>query len=241
MDLKEETRKLISLQELDSELYALIQEKDKQKPALIQKLKQESEQEKASLKSFQDKLKETQLKKKQKELDLSSKEEAVRKAQSQLYQLKTNKEYKAKLGEIESLKADVSALEEEVLLVLDEIEAAEKKLAQAKEKVEQKDKELAEKEEKIKGEIKDLQVKIDQLNDKRSLAAKEIDAKSLSIYERLIDTCDGQAIAKVVNGSCNACNMKVTAQKVNEIKMYKDFVFCDMCTRILYLEDDFSL
>lgn len=122
MNLKEEIRKIAQLQEIDSRIYDLRQEKEVEWPAQLEKLKNEYEEKKKNFNLLEGKIKSLQVERKSRELDLASKEEAVKKASGQLYQLKTNKEYQIKLTEISSLKADVSVLEEEVLKTFEVIE-----------------------------------------------------------------------------------------------------------------------
>jgi len=119
MNLKEELVKIVQLQEVDSNIYSLKQEKDIKKPAQLESIKVEFEEKKNELSAFEEKIKATQLKKKEKEIELASKEENLRKSQGQLYQLKTNKEYQAKLTEIGSLKADISIEEDDLLKIMD--------------------------------------------------------------------------------------------------------------------------
>ncbi len=240
MDLKEEIRKLIELQEIDSCLFSLKNKKDKDLPQKLQELRSKFEERKKILSSFEEKLKQLQVKRKEKELDLSSKEDNVRKAQTQLYQLKTNKEYQAKLTEIESLKADVSLLEEEIIKILDEIEEAEKELEEAKKQLAEEEKKYKEEERKIQEEIKSTEIEIKNLEDKRNILVDKIDRNLMERYQRLLESRGGLAIVPVENENCGACHIKVTAQKINEIKMYKDLVFCENCVRILYLKEDFS-
>ncbi len=240
MDLKEEIRKLIELQELDSRIHSLLHNKDEEIPSKLEELKNNFNEKKSLLSSFEEKVKQLQLRRKDKELDLSAKEENVKKAQSQLYQLKTNKEYQAKLVEISSLKADVSLIEEDIINLLDELEKAEKELNDAKKKLEEDEKKFKEEESRLKEETKQLEIQINNLKDKRKIIADSIDNNILSTYERLLKTRNGIAIASVENENCSACHMRVTAQTINEIKMYKDLVFCEMCVRILYIKEDFS-
>ena len=240
MDLKEEIRKLIELQELDSRIHSLLHNKDEEIPSKLEELKNNFNEKKNLLSSFEEKVKQLQLRRKDKELDLFAKEENVKKAQSQLYQLKTNKEYQAKLVEISSLKADVSLIEEDIINLLDELEKAERELNNAKKKLEEDEKKFKEEENRLKEEIKQLEIQINNLKDKRKIIADSIDSNILSTYERLLKTRSGIAIASVENENCSACHMRVTAQTINEIKMYKDLVFCEMCVRILYIKEDFS-
>ena len=240
MDLKEEIRKLIELQEIDSRIYSLSREKDLDKPSALAGLKEDFETSKSTLSSIEEELKKLQLKRKEKELDLSSKEENIRKSQTQLYQLKTNKEYQAKLSEINSLKADISVIEDDVIKVLDEIEKKEDELNGAKARLGEHEKIFKDNQKKINDEIRQLESEINSLYSKRDIISKDVDPKILSVYERLIKTRSGLAIASVDDYNCSACHMRVTAQTINEIKMYKDLVFCEMCVRILYIKDDFQ-
>jgi len=239
MELKEEVRKLIEIQELDLKIYSLTYKRDIEKPQELQELKKKIEEKKIILSNFEDKVKNLQLKRKDKELDLYSKEENVKKSHSQLYQLKTNKEYQAKLLEIESLKADVSILEDDIIKILDELDNVEDQLRKAKDNVNQEERIFKENERRINEEIKILGAKIKDFQDKKSMLSQNVEKNILSVYDRLIKSRGGVAIVPIEEENCGACHMKVTAQKINEIKMYKDLVFCEVCVRILYIKEDF--
>ena len=89
-------------------------------------------------------------------------------------------------------------------------------------------------------EIEEIEVKIKELEDKRKQLTSQINENLLSTYEKLLKTRNGLAIVPVENENCGACHIKVTAQKINEIKMYKELIFCENCVRILYLKEDFE-
>jgi predicted nucleic acid-binding Zn-ribbon protein len=241
MDLKEEIIKIVQLQEIDSRIYNLSQERDIKKPAQLETLRADFDQRKQILSAFEERIRAAQLKKKDKEIDLGSKEEGLRKAQAQLYQLKTNKEYQAKLAEIASLKADISAVEDGLLKILDEIESATKEFDSQKASLDQEEKKFKEQENSIQNEIKDMDAQIKSLEDKRKSFAGVVDKNTLSKYENLLKTRQGLAIVPVNNNNCGYCHMRVTHQTVNEIKMYKDLVFCGSCVRILYMPEDINL
>ena len=100
------------MQERDSKIYALLKEKE-ELPAEISRLQNIFEDKKAALKSLEEKEKALAVKRKEEELELAIKEENIRKLNTQLASLKTNKEYQAMLGQIAGLKTDASLLEEE--------------------------------------------------------------------------------------------------------------------------------
>jgi hypothetical protein len=241
--LKEEIYKLVQLQDVDVQIYTLKSKKDTEIPRELESLKNEFENRKKDFEIFSEKLKQSQLKKKEKELELATKEENVKKAQGQLFQLKSNKEYHAKLTEIASLKADVSLLEEDVIKALDEIESADKKVKEGKETLAGEDKKYKERETQLNGQLAEIDAQIKSLEEKKGNLAKDIDKKILTKYEKLVQTRGGRAMAPVNSDTenCGACNIRVTAQKINEVKMYSELIFCENCVRILYLPEDFTL
>lgn len=238
MDLKDELRKLVNLQGIDDELYFLRNLRDIEKPKELEDLKTGFEKKKEIFHVFEDNLKKLQVDKKNKELDLSSKEEALQKAQAYLYQVKTNKEYQAQLTQIESIKADISRLEDQILEIMDKIEKEEKNFKEAKEKLTNEEKVFKEEEKRIKDEINDIETKIKDLEGKRKIFADEIDKNILARYEYLVNSRRGKAIAFIDDEHCSVCHIKVTAQKINEAKMYKELIFCESCARILCIKED---
>lgn len=243
MNLKDELRKIVEVQEVDSHIYQLRLKKDEELPEQLAQLTAAFEEKKKNLVLYEEKVKQAQLRKKERELDLATKEENVKKTQGQLYSLKTNKEYQAKLTEIASLKADVSLLEEEVLKVMATIEEADKIFKAEKEKIVAEENKFKEEEAKVKAEMESFATQLAQLDAKRSTLLVGVDKKILTRYERLVQTRHGLAIANanVDSEICGACHMRVTPQKINDIKMYSDLVFCESCLRILYIAEDLSL
>ncbi|MDD3296829.1 MAG: C4-type zinc ribbon domain-containing protein [Candidatus Omnitrophica bacterium] len=241
MSIKDEIRKIAELQELDTEIYVLQKDKDTKCPLELERMKAEFECKKQALLSIEEKIKQLQLKKKEKEVDLAAKEENLRKSQGHLYQLKTNKDYQAKLNEIGAIKADISVVEEDILKIFDDIESATASRNAEKETLNKEEGKYKEQEMAILNKVKDAEIKINSLLDKRKILAKEVDKNIISRYEQLLKTRQGLAITPVMGGNCGACHMLLNHQKINEIKMYERLVFCESCVRILYISDDIKL
>jgi uncharacterized protein len=236
--LKEEIQRLVSLQRIDSRIYQLKQEKESRLPEKLRLLTAAFKEKKDDFLCSQERFKQVQLKKKDREVELASKEEALRKSQGQLYQLKTNKEYQAKLSEIGAIKADISVAEEDVLKAMDEIEKEKENLQKAQELLEQEEKNNKEKEDEINQELKKMEAEIASLDNQRREFTDGIKPEILTRYENLLKMRNGLAIVPVIDSSCGACYMRVTHQKINEIKMYDELVFCESCVRILYMPED---
>src|ERR1041385_5344454 len=127
VSIKEQLKKLVELQKLDFDIYALKRDLE-EKPAKVEEFKAQFEAQKATLKQLEEKLKSLQVDQKNLELYLKQKEDLIAKADQSLGLLKSNKEYQAKLYEIENFKADKSIIEEKLLLLFDSIEDVRKKI-----------------------------------------------------------------------------------------------------------------
>jgi predicted nucleic acid-binding Zn-ribbon protein len=236
-NLKDQIRKLVDLQVMDEEIFRFKREL-REKPAEVENLKEQFEAKKINLKSLEEKLKGILVKQKEFELDLKVKEEHIAKTDASLSLLKTNKEYQARLLEIENLKADKSIVEEKILLGFDEVEAARRALEAEKNLVAQYEKEFNALKKKIEDDLAVINDQLKVKESQRERIAPEVRPDYLSRYERILKNKDGMGIVKVVDHSCGGCFMHLTEQVLNELKKYEQIIACDMCARILYLPDD---
>lgn len=237
VSVKDQVKKLVELQAIDAEIYRFKKSLE-EKPVFIEELKQKFEGQKASLKTLEDRLKTLQLNHKTQEIELQSKEGDITKTNAQLSQLKTNKEYQAKLTEIEGIKADMSIVEEKILLMYDEIDAAKAAIAKEKNVLAEEEKKFLSQKKEIEESIREIEEKVKILDMKRHQILPEVDKGSLSRYERILQNKKGLAIVPVKGNSCGGCFMNVPDQVINDIKMHDRLILCEMCARILYLEDD---
>jgi len=238
MNLKDEIRKLAQVQTIDSDLYCMLQRRDKEIPATLNELKKNLDDKGLALAALENDLKQLLLKKKDAELELAAREDLMKKAEAQMYLLKSNKEYQARLSEIATHKADVSLLEEKVLKALEGIENAEKVIAKAKEEFSVHLKKFLADERELKTKLSILEGEIALIQDKRSVLSRDVDKTVFAQYEGLVATRGGLAMAAVAGDTCGACHMNVNHQKINAIKMYDRAVLCDSCARLLYIPED---
>ena len=235
--IKDQIKRLVDLQRIDAEIYNLKKQLD-EKPVFIEELKQRFEENKATLKKLEDKLKHILLARKEQELELKSQEESITKANTQLSQIKTNKEYTAKLSEIESIKADKSIIEEKILLFYEEGDGVSAEVAKEKTKVADEEKNFLAEKKKIEDDIKEIEEKVEVFEVQRKQILPEIEKNCLARYEKILSHKEGLAIVPVRNNICGGCYMNIPHQTTNAIKMHDSFVECEMCSRILYLEED---
>lgn len=236
VDLKAQIMGLVKLQELDSEIYALKNEKEA-KPLEIKAIEESFEAKKQNLASLEKESLELQKQRKEKELELAANAEAVKKLQSQLYSLKTNKEFQTMLQQIADTKADGSLIEEKILISFEDSDKVKAKIDQENIKLKAEEKVFLDEKKKVELRIKEIDERLNQLQAQRKQITPEVDPKMLAEYDRILSSRGGLAIVTVLDNSCGGCHMLVPPQVINLIKMYEHIVTCEVCNRIFYIAE----
>jgi predicted nucleic acid-binding Zn-ribbon protein len=225
---------LKTLQQLDSRIYGLLDECQK-KPLQVKQRQAELQQGRQQHQQLKERIKALRKKADQKELTLKEGEEKIRKLSVQLNTVRTNKEYSAILTEINSIKADNSVIEDEVLAILSQVDELQAEATEQQQKLHQREKELKQVEVQIENDLKELERQIEQLRNERQQLAEQIDPQLLTVYQRIVErTADHMAIAAEVDGVCQGCFMDLAPQEVNAIRGRTKVVICRCCSRILY-------
>ena len=202
----------------------------------------------SSLSAKEEEIKLTKVQSDRLELELKSRDEHIGKFRAALNLAKSNKEYSAILTELNTSKADNSKLEGQIIEYMNAIEAdtAEceeivKQIEEQKEKVETVRANSEGATVKLENEIKEIEVEWDA-------AAEGIDKESVSIFKRVAETYDGEAMAyaekqdaRSDSFNCSGCFMRVPAELVNILMTKDDVIRCANCTRILALKDGMEL
>lgn len=236
LNLKIQLANLAQLQMIDSQIYTLNRQKELI-PQEISLLEESFEAKKQGLLNLEKTSQDLQKQKKERELELSAKDEGVKKLQTQLFQLKTNKEYQIMLQQINDTKADSSVIEDKILLIMEEIDNLKLNLDKEKQKLQEEEKKLNQEKDRLQMKIKETDERLNQLHSQRKQNLPNVDPKIFAQYERILHNRDGLAIVSVRNNSCQGCNMFVPPQVINLIKMYEHIITCEMCNRILCVDD----
>jgi len=226
---------LHQLQELDSERYQLLRQQE-EKPRELERVREEVAQQHARLHAAEERLKALQLQQKEREVELQSREDNVRKLQGQLFQLKTNKEYSAMQREIDTLKADNSLLEEAVLGGFDAIEQATREHAEEQQQAAAVQQRFQQEERRVEEDLAVIADALGRLDRQRETLTPGVPPDVLATYERVLSNREGVALVPVVGESCGGCDRKLPPQVVNEAHLQARLVTCEHCSRILYVE-----
>lgn len=166
------------------------------------------------------------------ELEMKVGGEALKKFSNQMSLIKTSREMEAIRRQTETQKMFNSKAERKVLELLEEIETIEKTVAQDDEKYEQMCAELAAESTRIDSDMGELNTEKSGLASQREQLAKDIPAKELETYNRIVVN-RGFAFAQVKDGYCSACFIQLPPQVHNLALLAKDLISCPSCNRIL--------
>ncbi len=226
-------RALVALQAQDKALDAIQKDIDSVPPR-IAAVKADLANEKKRMDAAKAKTIELEKKKKTKELDVASKEEAARKHQGQLNELKSNDAYKAMQAEIEKEKAAAGDIETEILQIMEDIDkskAEEKVLAAELKKIEDFSKGDLEK---LEAELSHAKGRHAEAKAQRDAAAEPVPADLMKVFNHLRSRGKPDAVVPVVDGHCGSCQMTLSPAMIAEVAKLKNLAVCESCQRILY-------
>lgn len=236
MDLKTQIIGLVKLQELDSEIYALENEKAA-KPQEIKIIEEAYELKKQGLQALEKTSLDLQKQRKESELELATNAEGIKKLSGQLFSLKTNKEFQTMQQQIADAKADGAVIEEKILISFEESDKIKAQIDAENLKLKDEEKIFQDQKKTVESRIQEIGQRLSQLDAQRKQIIPGIEPKMLQEYERILHSRDGLAMVTVKDNSCGGCHMLVPPQVINLIKMYEHVITCEVCNRILYIQE----
>src|ERR1700722_13763016 len=226
-------RSLVALQDKDKVLDAIQKEIDSVPPR-IAAVQADLAAEKKRMDAAKAATVDLEKKKKTKELDVASKEEAARKHTGQLNELKSNDAYKAMQAEIVKEKAAAGDIETEILQIMEDIDkskAEEKVLAAELKKIEDFSKGDLQK---LEAELSHAKGRFAEAKAQRDASAEPVPADLMKVFNHLRSRGKPDAVVPVVDGHCGSCQMTLSPAMIAEVAKLKSLAVCESCQRILY-------
>ncbi len=164
-------------------------------------------------------------------------EDGLKKYQSQIYSIKTEKEMVALEHEIKKSHQARITIEEDMLNLEITLEELEKKGEETKKDLSEEEIKLIEAEKANEKLLKDNDEKLADIKHKRDECIKKITPGLVTLYQKLLINKNNLAIVPVKNGICQGCFMSLPHQIVSELRMKQGIIQCGNCIRILYPVD----
>lgn len=150
--------------------------------------------------------------------------------------VKTNHEYTALLHEIATAKAEKDAIEEKILVLMEEADALAAALKGAEADLQKTKQDGAREHERLAKERGTIDAELQRLASERKGDVAGVDARALAVYEQLLKNRKGVAVAAMVGGHCTACHVRLRPHFEQQIRRNDTLVQCENCQRILYYE-----
>ena len=162
----------------------------------------------------------------------------IDKANTKLSNIKSNKEYKAALKEIDELTREKSKLEDKAIELMEQVDALSEQCRVKKEERERVHEEINQEKERIVQEMNAMDKAIQSLSRKRGKFCKKVSDDLLRKYDFIRERKAGLALTPVFNGVCQACHMEIPPQRYNELIRGEKLLDCPNCHRIIYWGDN---
>ena len=165
-------------------------------------------------------------------------QENVKKAESRLPTIKTQKEYVAVLKEIDTAKKmnkdiddQIRAKDGEIEVLKKEQEEKEGELASLREKVDSRDGEIA-------AVLAEYAQTESEKGSQRDALLKDLPVQLRKRYQLLFDRRGGMAVVEARNGACLGCNMHLPPQLFNSLFQTREIQSCPHCNRLLFVSSN---
>lgn len=158
----------------------------------------------------------------------------IKKYESQLENVKNNREYDALSKEIEIQGLEIQAAEKRIREYGAQIELKKQTLEAAQTELEGRRIDLENKKTELKNIVEETEKEEKDLLKKRNEAESSIEERLKSAYNRIRKNVkNGIAVATVIRDSCSGCFGNIPPQMQADIRQRKKIIVCEHCGRIL--------
>ena len=233
VEYKNKVDALLKLQKVELEIAAIRAELEKH-PALVAGLVEELTTASDAISTAETRLSGLQQSYRSLETDTQTYQAKIDKSQEKLAQVKTNKEYQSSLKEIEELKQLQSAVEDNMLQCLEDMDTAEADIKEKQSDFNHLKEHIEDEKAKLLQEHDKQERELHRIGEQRAQALEQIDPKLLETYNIIKQKSGGIGVAVVRDAVCQACNVNIPPQMFNELQKFDKLLICPHCQRILY-------
>jgi predicted nucleic acid-binding Zn-ribbon protein len=234
--MKEGLLQLLKLQEVDKELEALEEAKDKY-PAEISERQAEIDDSGRALLTMETEKADWEKKQRHSEREIESSKTNLKVHEERFAVVTTNKEYDALQMEIEACKAGIAEHESQYLNSIEAIQNLEEGIESEKESFEQVRQLQQERIDELQGQLDSMQELVDGVDSRRTEVANTIEKRMLTIYERRRGP-RSKRVSAVRKGACGACYRQLPPQQRSEVRRGDKIMNCENCNSIMVWDDD---
>jgi len=163
---------------------------------------------------------------------------AIKKYESQLNEVKNNREYDAITKEIEIQGLEIQVCEKRIKEAEFEIKNKTEGYDKTQSNMDYSKGELDVKKQELNTITSETQIEEETLLKKSDVAATNIEERLLKVYNRLRNSYrNGLSVSFIERDSCSGCHNKIPAQLQSEIRQRKKIIICEHCGRVIVDEE----
>lgn len=224
---------VIELQQTDTKITELTEQVDSL-PAQVQALEAQLNDHIHAHEERKQRLAANQKERRECEREIQAIQEKISKHKDQLYQVKTNEQYRAMLKEIEGEEANIRKVEDRILEMMIEAEDLQQKVQEAAAYLESEKARVAAEKVRLESARQAALQERDGFLERRKELEGALSENVRDLYERVRKARRGVAVAEVRDGFCAACNVRLRPQAYNEVRTNESVLTCENCGRILH-------
>lgn len=233
--MKKQILFLVELQNIDLEIDEFMRRKINL-PEAIERLDEELKTVEQTLEEDGQRLERLKVDHKTKETALKNSIDNARKTKGRLLEVKTNKEYEATLKEIDTVNEKSSAIEDEIIHILEEIDRVSEDLKVKEKKTNDCRFSCEERKKRFEEELNSIDSALTDVLKRRDIVRSRVQEQLLKKFDVIKNRKHGRAVVPARKEVCYGCHMNIPPQMYNELQKSDRLILCPHCERIIYWE-----
>jgi predicted nucleic acid-binding Zn-ribbon protein len=228
-----ELQRLIDLQEIESRA-AEARKRIADAPARIAALDAKLNASKDEVTAAKQALADNQAARRSIEKDHIAAQQQLSKSKEQLMEVKTNHEYHAMQTQIAAGTAEVSRIEELLLIKMLEADEIAARVKKGEAALKADEASIAAERTSIEKDAADAEAILRASTADRAALAPQIERAHLEMFDKVLKGRQGIAVTEAIDGHCSLCHVALRPQVYNTIRRNDSIYQCDHCQRVLY-------
>jgi predicted nucleic acid-binding Zn-ribbon protein len=234
-----DTHLVIQLQSLDHKIAALEKE-IAALPKHIATIEKALESHNRRLEADRAALIANQKERKRMEGEIQVHDQKISKLKEQMLGAKTNEQYKAFQHEIEYAQKEIRKAEDRILELMTESEPLDQNVKKAEASLKEEKVVVEEEKSHARKRTSENQGFLDIHRASRAEITAKLPKPIVNVYDRIRVKLGGVAIAEVINSRCQACQITIRPQYLQDLRKGTELMRCEQCGRFLYINPPVS-
>ncbi|MBV9266596.1 MAG: hypothetical protein JO061_10555 [Acidobacteriaceae bacterium] len=165
--------------------------------------------------------------------DIQAHEQKISKLKDQTLLAKTNEQYKAFQHEIAYIEAEIRKAEDKILDFMEQSEQLESNVKSAEIELKRQQQHIDSEKTRARERTAADQQALSEGKNERGAVIGEMSPALHAEYERIRKKTKGTVIADATDGRCDACQITLRPQFLQDLRRGDQIMFCESCGRIL--------